>query len=115
LARSAGRYSFAGFVDFLMERRLVYGNIACRYLGIANPAAIKQHFADHMHHIGRVEDPQSFAAGFKKKSGRDVPLPHENRTKRITTGTVTQAERGKLMQIYEDDCCLYEHCRAAEA
>ena len=115
LASTAGRYSFAGFVDFLMENRKVYGNIACRYLGVENPAAIRQHFADHVYHVGCVEDPQRFAAAFKKKTGRDVPLGHENRTKKITIDTVPQAERAKLEQLYEHDYSLYEYCRTAEA
>jgi hypothetical protein len=107
--KAAGRYSFDGFLDFLIENRDSYSNIAARYIGWDGEERLDSFFAEHVFHSGVLEDSESFERGLARKMGVEVAFPHRNRTCRNpATSTLTPAQRTKIEQLYPRDFELYD-------
>ena len=114
VAKAAGRYSYEGFLDYLLERRDVFGDLACRYLGWEPDATdISDHFAENVFHFGIVDDLSGFAAGLARKTGENVHVPHLNAGPQVLGSAVSARERRKLETLYANDFVLYDWCRAA--
>jgi hypothetical protein len=107
LHKAAGRYDFDSYLDYLFDLRHIYGDIACRYLGLNRDEDFSRFFARHVFHCGVLELSQEFAAGLGEKLGRPFSLPHENREP-AQRPEITAAQRAKLEQIYRGDMRLYE-------
>jgi hypothetical protein len=114
IAKAAGRYSYEGYLDFLLERRSAFGDIACRYLGVPG-ADFARHFADHVFHFGLVDDMRSFAAGLARKTGHDFDVQHLNSSANVSNRLLSKAERRKVEDLYANDLALYEWCRRQDA
>jgi hypothetical protein len=110
-AKTASRYSLQGYLDFLLEHRHAFGDIACRHLGIAPGTDIAAHFAAHAYHFGTVDDLAAFADGLSRKTKRPVQVPHLNPTGKTATLALTREIRRKAERLYENDLALYEWCR----
>jgi hypothetical protein len=110
LHKAAGRYDFDSYLDYLFERRHIYGDIACRYLGWDGGAKLPQFFARYVFHCGVLERSAEFAAGLAEKLGRPFSLPHENREP-TAPPEITPAQRSKLERIYPGDLVIYEWVR----
>jgi hypothetical protein len=111
IAKTASRYSLQGYLDFLLERRHAFGDIACRHLGIAPDTDIAAHFAAHAYHFGTVDDLAAFADGLSRKTKRPVRAPHLNPTRKSATLVLSPDIRRKVERLYENDLALYEWCR----
>jgi hypothetical protein len=110
LHKAAGRYDFDSYLDYLFDRRRIYGDIACRYLGWDGSGRLPEFFARHVFHCGVLERSREFAAGMADKLGRPFSLPHENREP-VERPAITPAQRAKLERIYPGDLALYEWVR----
>jgi hypothetical protein len=105
--RTAGRFSFVGYLDFLLEHAEIYGNIAARYIGWNGREPLEDYFARHVFHAGVLEDSFGFATGLARKMRLPVRFPHENRTAvHIASGGAT--ERAKIEKLYPLDLELFE-------
>jgi hypothetical protein len=107
LHKAAGRYDFDAYLDYLFERRAIYGDIACQYLGFDGSEEISKFFARHVFHCGVLERSPEFAAGLAEKLGYPFSLPHENQEP-VERPAVTAVQRSKLEQIYSRDLEVYE-------
>jgi hypothetical protein len=106
LHKAAGRYDFDSYLDYLFDRRHIYGDIACQYLGWDGGEDIAAFFARHVFHCGVLERSQEFAEGLTEKLGRPFALPHDNREP-TQPPEITPSQRAKLEQIYPRDIQLY--------
>jgi len=113
-AQIAGRFSYEGYLDFLLEHRALYGDIACRYLGLAGIENVAAHFAEHIFHFGTVDNLVAFAHTLGRKTGQDIAVEHLNRTSATVRQIPTRAEQSKLKQLYAGDFALHEWCRKHE-
>ena len=107
LHKAAGRYDFDSYLDYLFDRRAIYGDIACQYLDWNGSEEISEYFARHVFHCGVLERSADFASGLAEKLGRPFSLPHENREP-AQRPDITASQRAKLEQIYQRDIGLYE-------
>lgn len=114
VAKAAGRYSYDGYLDYLLEHSAVFGNIACRYLGRAPDADIAGHFDKYAFHFGTVDNLDGFAKSLARKTGRNVALQHLNRTLLPTDRIITHATRAKIERLYAADFEVYEWARRRE-
>jgi len=105
--RAAGRYSFGGYLDFLLEHVDVYGDLAARYLGWDGEEELAPYFARYVFHSGVLEEVETFARDLGEKIGRDVPFPHENATGRRRS-TVAAGDRSRIERLFPRDVTLYE-------
>jgi hypothetical protein len=105
--RIAGRFSFPGYLDFLLEHAEIYGNLAARYIGWNGRQPLEDYFARHVFHAGVLEDSLGFALGLARKMGMPVRFPHENKTT-LRIASVGAAERAKIERLYPLDLELYE-------
>jgi hypothetical protein len=110
--KAAGRYNLLGYVDWLLEHREVYGNIASRFMGWDGAAPLKPYFAENVFHAGVLEDNTNFTAILSEKLGRPVNLPWKNLTKLREAEHADAQVRHRIEQIYPHDFELYEHVRA---
>ena len=112
LHKAAGRYDFDAYLDYLFDRRHIYGDIACQYLGWNGSEQISDFFARHVFHCGVLERSTEFASGLAEKLGRPFSLPHENREP-AARPEITPVQRARLEQIYPRDMELYEWVRSS--
>jgi hypothetical protein len=110
--RMAARYSFDGYLDFLLDRADSYGNLAARYVGWDGREALDRFFARCVFHSGVLEQSDVFARGLAAKMKMPLAFPHENRSK-ATTPDLAAAQRAKIEQLYPLDFLLYEWQLAA--
>ena len=115
VAKAAHKYNFEGYLDFLREHKNVYGNIACKFLGIEDTRNIATHFAAHVFHIGRLEDLGSFVQGLRAKTGTPVNFPHLNKTASKAATSFGSSESRKLEDLYAQDFELYHWLSRAES
>ncbi len=111
LHKAAARLSFAGYLDFLIEHRELWGDIASTYVGWDGAEELSALFARNVFHAGVLEDSGRFAAGLSQKLGVPLALPHENRTGITATREVTAAERARIERLYARDFTLYQWVR----
>ena len=107
LHKAAGRYDFDSYLDYLFDRRAIYGDIACQYLGWDRSEEISEYFARHIFHCGVLERSVEFAEGLAEKLGRPFIFPHENREP-AQRPEITAAQRAKIECIYARDLVLYD-------
>jgi Sulfotransferase domain len=112
MPKTAARYSFDGFVDFLLERRVQYGDIACRYVGCANPEDFGSYFSRNVFLAGVLEEKDMFAKRLSAMLGKPLHFPHENQTRKPAIATVTRSQRARIEQIYPGDFALHEWVRS---
>jgi hypothetical protein len=105
--RMAGRFSFAGYLDFLLEHPDIYGNLAARYIGWNGRQPLEEYCARHVFHAGILEDSIGFTLGLIRKMGIPVRFPHENKTT-LRIASAGAAERAKIEKLYPLDLELYE-------
>jgi hypothetical protein len=105
--KAAGKYSFDGYLDFLIDHSERYDNIAARYIGWDGETALGAFFDDYVFHSGVVENSDAFERGLSEKMGVNVAFPRHNEAGKCETG-VTAAQRSKIEQIYPLDYRLYE-------
>ena len=106
--KAAGKYDFDGFLDFLLDNRQLYGDVAARYVGWDGQENLDEFFARNVFHSGVLEQSDAFEKGLSDKMGVNVSFPHKNRTKKNHESGVTAAQRSKIEQIYSRDFALYE-------
>lgn len=106
LHKRAGQFDFDSYLDFLYERRAIYGDIASQYLGWNGADDLAEFFARHVFHCGVLERSEDFARGLSEKLCRPFALPVENRTAGERPG-ITARQRTLLEQIYAGDLELY--------
>ena len=105
----AARYSLVGYLDWMLERREAYGDLASQLIGWDGAAPLKAYFAANVFHGGVLEDAGAFAFGLSEKLGRPVDFPWDNSTlTRKAEGADTEARR-RIEQLYARDFELYEH------
>jgi hypothetical protein len=108
----AARYSLTGYLDYLLERREAYGDLAARLLGWDGAQPPAAYFAGHVFHAGVLEEAAAFAFGLSEKLSRRIELPWDNSTLvREASGADAEARR-RIEQLYPRDFELYEHQRA---
>ena len=112
--KAAGRYSFDGYLDFLLEHKERYDNIAARYIGWDGEAELRAFFAEHVFHSGVLDDSDAFERGLSEKMGVHVAFPRHNEAGR-GGAQLTAEQRRKIEQIYPLDYELYEWRRAQAA
>lgn len=105
--RMAGRFSFAGYLDFLLDHAEIYGNLAARYIGWNGREPLEDYFSHHVFHAGVLEDSLGFTQGLARKMGMPVRFPHENKTM-LHVASAGAAERAKIERLYPLDLELYE-------
>ena len=110
--RAAGRYSFDGFLDFLVENRESYGNLAARYVGWDGEKPLERFFDEQVFHAGVLEKSERFERGLADKMGVQAGFPHRNCTGEPPPGEITRSQRSRIEQIYPRDFQLYEWQRA---
>jgi hypothetical protein len=112
--KAAGRYSFDGYLDFLLEHSERYDNIAARYVGWDGEKDLSSFFDEHVFHSGVLDDRDAFERGLSQKMGVDLVFPRHNGAEHGETA-VTLEQRGKIERIYPRDYELYEWRRAQAA
>jgi hypothetical protein len=110
VAMMAAKYDFEGYLDFLVEHREIYGDIASRYLGFdgGDPAGF---FQGQVFHAGILELAEEFSRGLAEKTGRAVPFPHLNKTGASSGAELSHSAKRKIAQLYERDFVLFEWLR----
>ena len=106
--KAAGKYDFDGFLDFLLDNRALYGDVAARYVGWDGQENLGEFFARHVFHSGVLERSEAFEQGLSEKMGFKLSFPHENRAKKTYDSGMTAAQQSKVEQIYARDFALYE-------
>jgi len=110
----AARYSLVGYLDYLLERREAYGDLASQLLGWDGAQPPGVWFAANVFHAGVLEESAIFAAGLAEKLDRPIDFPWANSTRaRAAEGADAEARR-RIEQLYAKDFELYEY-QLAEA
>jgi len=104
----ASRYSFDGYLDFLLERRDAYGDLAARYVGWDGVERLSAYFHDHVFHAGSLEHQDAFAHGLCAKLGLEISFPHRNITATRPKEVLTAYQRHRIADIFPRDLLLYE-------
>jgi hypothetical protein len=105
--RMAARYSFDGYLDFLLDHADSYGNLAARYVGWNGRERLGQFFERAVFHSGVLERSDVFARGLALKMQMPLQFPHENRSKAATT-YLDAGQRAKIERLYPLDFLLYK-------
>lgn len=111
LAKMSARVDFEGFLDFQLEHRHVYGDIASRLVGWDGQSALPAYFESHVFHAGVLEESGSFADALSEKMGKRLSFPHEHRTASSYVSSVGGRERAKIESLFARDCDLYAFVR----
>ena len=110
--RIAARFSFDGYLDFLLEHADSYGNLAARYVGWDGRETLERFFARPCSIPGFWNKATSSRAGSRPKMRMPLAFPHENRSKAATT-YLERVERAKIERLYPLDFFLYKWQLAA--
>lgn len=111
LAKMSARLDFEGFLDFQLEHRHVYGNVACRLVGWDGQTALPAYFERHVFHAGILEESRRFTQSLSEKMGKRLTFPHENRTGKPYAPYIRARERAKIESLYARDFDLYAFVR----
>jgi hypothetical protein len=112
LPRIAGRFSFDGYLDFLVERRETFGDIACKYIGVTAIEDVAAHFKRHVFHFGTVERLGAFVQSLEDRIDRSISTPHLSTEPLPDFAVLSRSHRRKLELLYGRDLALYEWCRS---
>ena len=110
--RMAARYSFEGYLDFLLDHSESYGNLATRYVGWDGAEPLDAFFARCVFHSGVLEKSGAFTRGLAAKMGMRLQFPHEN-CAAASPRPIASAQRTKIERLYARDFMLYEWQLAA--
>jgi len=99
---------FDAYLDFMLDHRPAYANLAARYIGWDGNEDLSRLFARDVFHSGVLERSDIFARALVEKLRRPVSFPHDNRTGRNRVPHFTSAQRRKTEQLYPLDFALYE-------
>jgi hypothetical protein len=113
VSQIAAKYAFDGYLDFLMEHRIIYGDIAASYLGVRAVDDFRSFFHENVFHAGVLEHSEQFSRSLSDKMGRLVDFPYLNRTGSGQHVTLSAAAKRKIEKLYERDLVLYEWQLAA--
>jgi hypothetical protein len=109
--KMAGRYDYDGYLDFLVDHRAAYSDIAARLLGWTGPQATKEFAGRHIFHCGVAENSRSYASSLSQKLGIPLTLPSLNATRHMAHTSMpllTRRQRAKIELLYARDFALYE-------
>ncbi len=105
----AAKCDFESYLDFLLEHRDVYGNIASSYLGIQESDDIGTFFRRHVFHAGVLEQSANFAETLGEKLGQPVEFPHLNQTGSGDYVPLRKSTKSKIERLYARDFAIYDH------
>jgi len=106
--KAAGRYSFRGYLDFLLEYFELYHDLAARYVGWDGEENLSAFFADNVFHFGLLEYLDAFVSELGEKIGREVPFPHRNATAKASRTDIAATDRSRIERLCPTDFELYE-------
>lgn len=113
LAKMAARYDFAGFLDFQLDHREAFEDIACAFVGWEAGADLKDYLAANLWDWGVLEKADALAARIGERVGRPVAFGRHNATGRLEKAEVSAAERSRIDRLYSRDHQLYAAAEAA--
>jgi len=110
-AKIAARYSFDGYIDFLIEHRESYGNISAQFLGLRSREDISVFERQSVFHWGTLENHahQRLQLHFKLKTPVLPDAIFSNRTIRRSVDSPSLAQMGRLHDLYLLDFEIWEH------
>jgi hypothetical protein len=106
--KAAGKYNFDGFLDFLLDWREGYSDVASNYLGWDGKQDLNAFHAENVFHSGALEQSQKFERGLSEKMNMPMRMPHDNTGVSEERFTITRAQQEKIEKIYPRDFQLYE-------
>nr|TFG54043.1 MAG: hypothetical protein E4H34_03020 [Hyphomicrobiales bacterium] len=106
--KAAGKYSFDGFLDFLLDWRENYGNVAANYLGWYGHQDLTAFHAENVFHSGALEQSKKFEKKLSEKMSVHISMPHDNTGQNEEKYAFDRAQRKKIEEIYPRDFQLYE-------
>jgi len=105
----AARYSLTGYLDYLLERRAAYGDLASQLIGWDGAQPLDAWFAANVFHAGVLEESAAFAAGLSEKLGKPIDFPWANSTRERKADGADAEARRRIEQLYAKDFELYEY------
>lgn len=112
LAGVAGRYDFAGFLDYQLDHPEVFGDLAAAYLGWRAGVPLGDHLADTLWDWATLETADRLAARLSERMGKSVAFGRHNMTETIARSDIGADERTRIERLCARDYELYERCRA---
>jgi len=106
--KAAAKYSFDGFLDFLLDWREGYGNVAANYVGWDGEQDLQAFHEENVFHSGALEESERFEHGLSEKMEMHVRMPHENNGQNDESYEITRAQKAKIETIYPRDYQLHE-------
>jgi hypothetical protein len=111
-AKAAARYSFVGYLDWLLEHRGTYGDLASLCVGWDGREPLGAYCSANVFHAGVLEDREAFSKGLADKLGRRIDFPWVNSTEGRECRTADTDARRRIEALYPKDMELYAHMRA---
>lgn len=110
-AKIAARYSFDGYIDFLIEHRKTDGNISTQFLGLRSRQDISVFELQSVFHWGTLENHahQRLQLHFKLKTPVLPEAIFRNRTIRRSVDSPSLAHMGRIHDLYLLDFENWEH------
>lgn len=106
--KAAAKYSFDGFLDFLLDWRESYGNVAANFLGWDGEQDLDAFHEENVFHSGALEQSRKFERGLSEKMRMNVRMPHDNNGLNEESYLITRAQQMKIENIYPRDFQLHE-------
>ena len=106
--KAAGKYSFDGFLNFLLDWREGYGDIAANYMGWDSQQDLDAFHAENVFHSGALEQSKKFENGLSEKMNMRIRMPHDNAGENENHFAITRSQQEKIEKIYPRDFQLYE-------
>lgn len=104
----AAKYDFDGYLDFLLDHREIYRDIANSYLGISAADDVPEFFLKNVFHCGVLERSAEYARTLGEKLNRKIEFPHLNRTDSREKVSFTLSAKAKIETLYARDFQIYE-------
>ncbi|NBB15719.1 hypothetical protein GVN21_10170 [Caulobacter sp. SLTY] len=112
LAGAAGRYDFAGFLDFQLDHPEVFGDLAAAYLGWPEGKSLDAHLTETLWDWATLETADKLAARLTARMGKPVAFGRHNKTQTIARSDISADERAKIERLCARDYELYQRCLA---
>lgn len=110
-AKAAGRYDFEGFLDYQLDHRHVFGDLACAFVGWL-PGQPLEAILPTIWCWGVLERSDAFADRVSQLAGRPLTFGRTHATRQIEQIDLSTVERRKVERLYARDLELYARCRA---
>lgn len=107
--RAAAKFDFESYLDFLLDHRHIYGDIAANYFGLPPWCDIDKFFSRHVFHAGALEDSRHFAVSLSNKLGIPVIFPHLNDSGSAQHVTLRGNTKRRIETLYARDFEIYEY------